>query len=55
MMHGSLNDFKSFYWGDFPSGTVDKSLPANAGDIQSLVQEDSYVPWSNYARVCHSY
>ena len=30
-------------FGDFPGGTVDKNLPANAGDtgLIALVQEDS--------------
>ena len=29
--------FKKFYWG-FPGGARGKELPANAGDIKTLVQ-----------------
>ena len=43
---------RSFYWGHFPGGTVDKSLPANAGDTHPIPDPGRfYVPWSNYAHV----
>ena len=36
-------------FGDLPGGTVDKKLPANAGDAGSIPGVGrSYMPWSNY-------
>ena len=33
---------------DFPGGTVDKNLPANAGDTGSIPGPESFhMPWSN--------
>ena len=34
---------------DFPGGTVDKNLPANAGDMSSIPGLGRFhIPWGNY-------